>query len=143
MAQIRTDSNNPMTFARLMRLGQVAHAQGDKKDAYEYWSQAAMLEPDDEHVWTALMWVIENDEDRKVCLKNILAINPQNIRAQEMLDDLIGETQPQKENPPSNDDSEADMEATDSINLLHVVILSLILGFGGAISIILLQMLFA
>lgn len=76
-----------------MRLGQVAHTQGDSKQAYEYWRKAAVLEPTNESVWVALMWVIETDEDRKVCLKNILRINPNNLQAQVMLDELIGDTQ--------------------------------------------------
>jgi hypothetical protein len=94
MNQTRSDTQNPVSFARLMRLGQVAHAQGDNKSAHHYWRQAAMMEPDSEQVWTALMWVVDGDEDRKVCLKNILAINPQNLRAQTMLDELLGETKP-------------------------------------------------
>ena len=94
MSQLRSDTQNPVSFARLMRLGQVAHAQGDNKGAHQYWRQAAMIEPDNEQVWTALMWVVDGDEDRKVCLRNILAINPLNIRAQVMLDDLLGETKP-------------------------------------------------
>jgi hypothetical protein len=94
MNHLRSDTQNPVSFARLMRLGQVAHAQGDNKNAHQYWRQAAMMEPDNEQVWTALMWVVENDEDRKVCLKNILAINPQNLRAQHLLDELLGDTKP-------------------------------------------------
>jgi hypothetical protein len=92
MSQLRSETQNPVSFTRLMRLGQVAHAQGDSRGAHEFWRQAAMLEPDNEQVWTALMWVVDGDEDRKVCLKNILAINPQNLRAQAMLDELLGDT---------------------------------------------------
>src|SRR6187549_910565 len=91
MSQSRSETQNPVSFARLMRLGQVAHAQGDSRGAHEFWRQAAMLEPDNEQVWTALMWVVDGDEDRKVCLKNILAINPQNLRAQGLLDELLGD----------------------------------------------------
>lgn len=95
MVQTRSDKQQKqMSFARLLRLGQVAHAQGDAKQAHNYWQQAAIIEPDNEQVWTALMWVLENDEDRKICLKNILTINPNNLDAQGMLDELIGDTQP-------------------------------------------------
>src|SRR5689334_17538172 len=92
MSQTRSETKNPVSFARLMRLGQVAHAQGDGKSAHDYWRQAAMIEPDNEQVWTALMWVLDGEEDKKVCLRNILAINPQNLRAQAMLDELLGDT---------------------------------------------------
>jgi tetratricopeptide (TPR) repeat protein len=94
MVQTRFNKQqNPMTFDRLMHLGQIFHSQGNSKQAHEYWQQAAVLEPDNEQVWTALMWVLETDEDRKVCLKNILTINPDNLQAQAMLDELIGDTQ--------------------------------------------------
>jgi len=139
MVQTRSHFNNPLTFARLMRLGQVAHAEGNQKAAFEYWSQAAMLEPDDEQVWTALMWVLERDEDRKVCLKNILAINPNNLRAQEMLDDLIGETQPQTEHEIFTD-TEA-QALPPQIDFLRVIVLSLILGSGSSMIVVLIQIL--
>jgi len=141
MAEIRHDTRNPMTFARLMRLGQVAHAQGDSRTAHEYWRQAAMLEPDNEQVWTALMWVLDDDEDRKICLKNILTINPRNVQAQQMLDDLIGETQPQEKKEPVVADVAP--EASQSINYLRVLILGGILGISGAISLVLIQMILA
>ena len=93
MVQPSSDKQPILSFPRLMRLGQIAHSQGDLKQAHDYWRKAAVLEPTNEEVWTALMWVLESDEDRKVCLKNILSINPQNLQAQEMLDELIGDTQ--------------------------------------------------
>lgn len=93
MVQISSDKQQVLSFDRLMRLGQVAHSQGDLNQAHYFWRKAAVLEPNNEEVWTALMWVIESDEDRKVCLKNILTINPDNLQAQEMLDELIGDTQ--------------------------------------------------
>lgn len=139
MVEIKRDTRTPMTFERLMRLGQVAHAQGDDRTAHEYWRQAALLEPDNEQVWTALMWVLDEDEDRKTCLKNILTINPHNVQAQQMLDDLIGETQPQVKNETVIADVDPDTEP--GINYLRVLILGSILGIGGAISIVLLQML--
>lgn len=140
MAQIQSRTRKPMTFERLMRLGQVAHAEGDKRSAYTYWQKAAMLEPDSEQVWTALMWVINDDADRKVCLKNILALNPDNLQAQQMLDDLIGETQPQS-NDASIDENVTPI-ATSSIDYVRVLVLGSIIGIGISIILILLQMLF-
>lgn len=136
MAQLQLKSKNPMTFTRLMRLGQVAHTQGDHRSAFEYWSQAAILQPEDEQVWTALMWVLERDEDRKVCLRNLLAINPNNIQARDMLDDLIGETQPQTDNLIT-----PEPEPKQRIDILRVLVLGAIYGIGSSISIVLLQIL--
>ncbi|MEO1288128.1 MAG: hypothetical protein AAFV93_10185, partial [Chloroflexota bacterium] len=112
-------------------------SEGDDKTAHEFWQQAAMLQPDNEQVWTALMWVIDNDEDRKVCLKNILTINPSNIQAQRMLDDLIGETQPQ------TDPIIADVTPSNpnKIYVTRVLVLGTIFGVGIATIIILLQLL--
>ena len=144
MAQSRSETRKPMSFTRLMRLGQVAHSEGDKRSAHEYWQKAAMLEPDNEQVWTALMWVIDNDEDRKVCLKNIITINPDNLQAQQMLDDLVGETQPQIQEAEVIADVDPEKErAKLDIDFLRVAILGSILGVGTAISIVLLQMLIA
>ncbi|MGJ3239909.1 MAG: tetratricopeptide repeat protein [Anaerolineae bacterium] len=138
MSHTKNDTRNPMTFSRLMRLGQVAHAQGDDRAAHHYWQQAAMLEPANEQVWTALMWVIDDDEDRKVCLRNILAINPDNTQAQAMLDELIGETQPQMRDLSA-------LQITSStrtgVDFVRVLVLGSVLGFGMSIIILLTQML--
>ncbi len=141
MAQIRNETRTPMTFERLMRLGQVSHSQGDNRSAHDYWQHAAMLEPDNEQVWTALMWVIEEEEDRKVCLTNILAINPDNMHARQMLDELIGDTQPRQENTIIADvDPEA---STPGIDFVRIIILGSIYGIGISIIILLSQMLIA
>lgn len=141
MAQSRSKTRKPMTFSRLMRLGQVAHSEGDKRSAHAYWQKAAMLEPDNEQVWTALMWVIDDDEDRIICLKNIMALNPDNLQAREMLDNLIGETQPQTEEKEIIADVAP--EEKRGIDHLRVVLLGSILGTGTAISLSLLQMIFS
>lgn len=138
MAQIRSETRKPMTFARLMRLGQVAHAQGDNRTAHNYWQHAAMLEPDNEQVWTALMWVLDEADDRKVCLINILIINPDNMNAKQLLDELIGDTQPRQETTIIAD---IDMNASSGIDLVRIIVLGSIFGTGIAIIILLLQIL--
>jgi tetratricopeptide (TPR) repeat protein len=90
MAQRTQTSSSRKTFNRLMRLGHAARAEGLYQEAHTVWRQAAMLQPDNEQVWQALLQVIENDEDRRVCLRNILAINPQNPYAREMLEETYG-----------------------------------------------------
>jgi hypothetical protein len=131
MSQTRSEIQNPVSFARLMRLGQVAHAQGDSRAAHDYWRQAAMIEPDNEQVWTALMWVLDGEEDKKVCLRNILAINPQNLRAQAMLDELLGDTK-------ADERIKADIEALDNESGISIGYLVLrfaeILWLGGLVA---------
>lgn len=92
----RKRSSNPVAFKRLMRLGNVSMAEGNAKQAHEYWQQAALMQPDNEEVWQALLRVLSSVDDRRVCLRNILTINPKNKQAQQMLDDLVGDTQPEE-----------------------------------------------
>jgi hypothetical protein len=94
MTQTKRTLENPITFQRLMRLGRVAYAEGDLKQAHDYWQQAAVIQPDSEEVWEALLRVLTREDDRRVCLRNILTINPRNKNAQVLLDEIVGDTQP-------------------------------------------------
>lgn len=69
----------------LMRAGLVAFGKGDHQQAHDLWRKAAALRPHNEQVWLALLSVVNNEEDRRVCLENILYINPQNVQAQKQL----------------------------------------------------------
>jgi hypothetical protein len=101
MTQTQQRRSNPVAFKRLMRLGNVSLTEGDYKQAHEYWKQAAMMQPDNEEVWQALLRVLNTPDDRRICLRNILTINPNNKKAQQMLDELIGDTQPEQQPVPS------------------------------------------
>ena len=72
-------------FHEFMRAGNVAYAQGDREEAHYLWRRAANLDPHSEQVWLALLNVLDNEEDRRVCLQNIVAINPNNVQARERL----------------------------------------------------------
>lgn len=97
MTQTQRRRSNPVAFKRLMRLGNVSLTEGDYKQAHEYWKQAAMMQPDSEEVWQALLRVLNTPDDRRICLRNILTINPNNKQAQQMLDELVGDTQPDQQ----------------------------------------------
>lgn len=73
------------TFADLMRAGRAAYAAGQSKIAHDLWKEAAALEPYNEQVWLALLDVLDSDEDRRVCLQNVIAINPLNVQARRQL----------------------------------------------------------
>lgn len=79
------DRDRTEPFARMMRLGQACYVQGARKQAHRYWRRAALIDPGNEAVWMALLNVVETDEDRQVCLQNILAINPHNKEVQAQL----------------------------------------------------------
>jgi hypothetical protein len=72
-------------FERLMREGRIALDKGDSDLAHDLWREAAMLDPYNERVWLALLEVLDLLEDRRVCLQNIVEINPLNAQARRML----------------------------------------------------------
>lgn len=68
-----------------MREGRIALNSRDRGLAHELWREAAMVDPYNERVWLALLEVIDSPEDRRVCLQNIVEINPMNTQARRML----------------------------------------------------------
>lgn len=68
--------NNPKAFENYLKLGRLAQREGDFRRAARYYRRAAVADPYSEQVWLALLEVVETDEDRRVCLQNIIAINP-------------------------------------------------------------------
>lgn len=73
------------TFTDYLRAGFTAFEKGEREAAHEAWREAAEMDPYREEVWQALLNVVENPEDRIVCLKNIIAINPVQAEAREAL----------------------------------------------------------
>jgi hypothetical protein len=69
----------------LLQAGTDAFRTGDKARAHDYWREAATLDPYDERVWMSLLKVIESPVDRRVCLENIVSINPLNAQARQQL----------------------------------------------------------
>lgn len=78
-------SGDEVRVNELLRAGRVALAQGDKAKAHTLWKQAAALRPQDEEIWQALLEVVSNHDDRRVCLENIITINPRNEVARRQL----------------------------------------------------------
>jgi hypothetical protein len=69
----------------LLDAGKRALSAGNRRAAHEYWRMAAVSHPYEERVWLALMDVITEEDDREVCLENIIAINPLNPDARRQL----------------------------------------------------------
>jgi thioredoxin-like negative regulator of GroEL len=76
-------------FEELFQAGRSAFAMGNLQQAHDFWKEAARLSPFNEQVWLALLDVIDNDEDKRVCLQNILQINPMNVQARRALNLLV------------------------------------------------------
>lgn len=73
------------SFESLLEAGKRALSAGNRRAAHEYWRMAAVSHPYEERVWVALMDVLTEEDDREVCLENIIAINPLNPEARRQL----------------------------------------------------------
>lgn len=73
---------------QLIRDGIEAARSGDKATARELLEQATELDENNEKAWFWLASVMPTDEERRVCLGQVLAINPNNQKAQQILDKL-------------------------------------------------------
>ena len=58
-----------------MRIGQVAFSEGDFKEAHKSWQKAAMLQPDNEEVWIALLRVLTSTDDSVDLLQLLLPLD--------------------------------------------------------------------
>jgi hypothetical protein len=73
------------SLEELLQAGQAAFDSGDRAGAHEFWRAAAVANPYDERVWLAMLKLLTSDDDREVCLENIIAINPLNPDARREL----------------------------------------------------------
>lgn len=62
--------------------GIAAAKRGDKARARELLVQVTEVDDYNEQAWLWLSGVVESDEEREICLENVLTINPQNAFAQ-------------------------------------------------------------
>lgn len=73
-----------VTVDELLRVGMTA-LEADRARAHALFRQAALADPYDERVWLHLLRAVETDADRRVCLQNIIAINPLHADARRQL----------------------------------------------------------
>jgi Flp pilus assembly protein TadD len=72
-------------FSRLLQEGIAAAKSGDKVLARQLLIQASELNERSEEVWLWLSGVVDDPEEARICLENVLAINPANERARQGL----------------------------------------------------------
>ena len=70
--------------------GIAAVKAGNKQEARRLLGEAIKQHPNDERCWGWLFNVAENDGERLHCIKEILRINPNNEKAKQKYDELIG-----------------------------------------------------
>lgn len=80
-----SESNN---IQQLLREGIELAREGNKAEAREKFQQVVELDDKNEKGWFWLASVVETDEERRVCLSNVLFINPNNERAQKIMAQL-------------------------------------------------------
>ncbi len=85
----------------LLTAGREAFSSGDREAAHDLWRAAAVANPYDERVWTSLLDVLVHEDDREVCLENIIAINPLNPDARRQLRALRRERRTRDEDEPT------------------------------------------
>lgn len=73
---------------QLLREGVEAARAGDRATARDRFEQVTELDESNEQAWFWLASVVESDEEKRVCLENVLHINPDNERARQILDRL-------------------------------------------------------
>jgi hypothetical protein len=67
--------------SRLLSQGIAAAKAKQRRQAREYLMKVVELDEGNEQAWLWLSGVVDALEDQKVCLENVLAINPQNAHA--------------------------------------------------------------
>jgi tetratricopeptide (TPR) repeat protein len=80
--------------AQLLKEGIQAAKNGQLIQARTLLMQVIALDENNEQAWLWLSGVVETDEDRLVCLENVLALNPDQPQARKGLDRLKNARQP-------------------------------------------------
>src|SRR6185369_11991841 len=128
-------------FDELFQAGRSAFAMGNLQQAHDFWKEAARLSPFNEQVWLALLDVIDTDEDRRVCLQNILQINPMNVQARRMLNQIVA----RKESAAQlHDEKKTDVKKNKSRRrgvFARAFILGIVIGLSGIVFAIVLSIL--
>jgi hypothetical protein len=120
-----SEDNN---IKQLLREGVEAARAGDKETARARFEQVTELDENNENAWLWLATVVDTDEEKRVCLSNVLVINPANEKAQKMMDKLQDKKRQQA----------ADEEVIPGVSRRQL----LIIGGGGGVVILLLIALF-
>jgi hypothetical protein len=87
---VSTEQKNAGKIEQLIKEGIAAAKAGDKATARTKLREAVALDQYSEKGWFWLASVVDSEEERRVCLGNVVVINPTNERAQQMLDKLTG-----------------------------------------------------
>ena len=96
-----SEVSNIQRAAALVEQGAVALRSGDKARAFTLLREAIKLNPNNEHAWLWLAGAVPSDDQRRECLKRVLALNPSNTSAQRGLAALLAPTSSSATPPPA------------------------------------------
>lgn len=82
-----SDNTDPQVN-KLLKEGITAARSGDREKARELLQQVVELDQYNEQGWLWLASVVDTDEERRTCLGNVVVINPNNTKAQQLLDQI-------------------------------------------------------
>ncbi|MCX6083277.1 MAG: tetratricopeptide repeat protein [Chloroflexi bacterium] len=85
----------------LIKQGATAFKAGDIETARKLLTEAIKLHPDDERAWGWMYNICNTDQERILCLKQMVRINPQNEKANLLLTELLN-LEPPLEMPVTN-----------------------------------------
>lgn len=77
-----------------IQAGVSAYKRGDRKEARRLFEQAVERDAYNEAAWLWLSTVVEDLEERRICLENVLVINPNNLRARLGLENPVSKVDP-------------------------------------------------
>jgi hypothetical protein len=120
-----------LSFSELMQAGRKAYTAGKRKTAHDLWREAANINPYDEQVWLALLEVLEGDNDRRVCLQNILSINPLNVQARRSLGRLEASMRRRQEHQQEIAQKKARWQKHRRRLFINAVMLGVAVGLSG------------
>jgi hypothetical protein len=97
--------------------GITAYKEGQTVEAQQLLMQAVELDERNEKAWLWLSGAVDCDEDRLICLENVLAINPDNAAARKGLAHLQTNGTHVNEPTPPSAEPQAEQEIADSLPL--------------------------
>ncbi|MFZ0546584.1 MAG: hypothetical protein WAM60_14150 [Candidatus Promineifilaceae bacterium] len=107
--------------AWLLIEGIQAAQQGEKDRARTLLLRVIEQDEKNERAWLWLSGVVESDEDRRICLENVLAINPDNLPAQQGLAQLRekGATAENPSVPPTTSELTREVTQEDETDVVE------------------------
>jgi hypothetical protein len=96
----------PANVDGMVREGIAAYRAGRKDEARALLMRAVEIDEQNEQAWLWLSAVVDSVEEQKICLENVLAINPGNERAKQGLATLEQKSAPTPKAPPAQPDDD-------------------------------------